>query len=819
MLFTGAGVSVVGEDHGILNSEPSHMGHVLARHVVTVACVASAVSLVRATDADPVPLARPPVAVPFELADVRLLDGPFRDAMVRDQDYLLSLEPDRFLSRFRTEAGLPPKAPRYGGWESLGVAGQTLGHYLSACSLMYASTGDGRFRDRATYIVDELALCQDHFNAGGYVGAIPDWKNAFGNLKARGGRMIGWVPWYTLHKEMAGLRDAHLYCGNAKAEQVLVRLADWVGTAVAPLDDRQMQVMLETEQGGMAETLADVYALTGRQKYMDLARRFTHHAVIDPLAAGADQLDGLHANTQVPKLIGAERIFTLTGDDYFGRAAGFFWQTVTERRTFATGGNGDAEHFFDPARAAQHLTAGTAETCNVYNMLKLSHALFATDPRPDYADYVERALYNQILGSQDPRRGMVTYHQSLRPGGFKVYSDPTNAMWCCVGTGMENHARYGESIYFHTPAAAAEPALWVNLFIPSQLTWAERGLTVRQETKYPDEPTTTLTITAEQPTELTLRLRVPDWLRGVPVLTVNGQPQVVRPTDGLVAVKRTWKTGDVITYTLPMEVRVEPLEGSPDEVAFAYGPCVLAADMGTEGLDKVQFYLRDENTYVNAPTPPAPVVVGSAGQLAAGVEPVPGEPLTFRTHGIMRPADLTLRPYSRTHYVRYAVYFHDYADPADYDRHAAAVAAAAEAERQLALRTVDDVRPGEQQSEVNHHLSASGSRTGTHLDRHWRDAPAGGSFEYAVRVPTDGPAELRCTYWGDDAGRQFDVLVDGQRVARESLTGAHPGEFFDAAYPLPVELTRGKSTVTVRFAPVGSSIAGGLFELRVLRPG
>ncbi len=797
------------------------MLQVLARRLAALACLARAASVRPAATAasGPVPPARPPVAVPFELADVRLLDGPFRDAMGRDQNYLLSLEPDRLLSRFRTEAGLPPKAARYGGWESLGVAGHILGHYLSACSLMYASTGDARFRDRAAYLVDELARCQDHAAAGGYVGAIPDWRDTFGNLKARGGQMVGWVPWYTLHKELAGLRDAQRYCGNAQAGQVLVRLADWVGTTVAPLDDRQMQVMLETEQGGMAETLADVYALTGRPKYLDLARRFTHRAVVDPLAAGTDRLDGLHANTQVPKLIGAERIYALTGDDYFGRAAAFFWRTVTDHRTFATGGNGDAEHFFDPARAARHLSAGTAETCTVYNMLKLSHALFAADPRPAYADYVERALYNEILGSQDPRRGMVTYHQSLRPGGFKVYSDPTDSMWCCVGTGMENHARYGESIYYHSAPAAAGPALWVNLFIASQLTWADQGLTVRQETRYPDEPTTTLTLTLARPTDLTLRLRVPEWVRGTPTLTVDGQPQAVEPTGGVIAVRRTWQTGDVVTYTLPMGVRVEPLEGAPDTVAFAYGPCVLAADMGTAGLDKITLYPADENVYVNAPTPPAPAVVGSAERLAAAVEPMPGEPLTFRTRGVMRPADLTLRPYARTHYVRYAVYFHDYPDGADYDRHAAAVAAAAEADRQVAARTVDDVRPGEQQSEAEHHLSAYGSRTGTYADRHWRDAPAGGSFQYAVRVPPDGPAELRCTYWGDDAGRRFDLSVDGRPIARQALTGDHPGQFFDATYPLPSQATRGRSTVTVRFVPVDDTTAGGLFELRTLRPG
>ena len=770
----------------------------------------------------PVPPARPAVAIPFELSDVRLLDGPFHDNMAHDQAYLLSLEPDRLLSRFRAEAGLAPKGPAYGGWESEGVAGHTLGHYLSACSLMYAATGDGRFRDRVTYIVDQLAECQDHVAAGGYVGAVPDWRNVFGNLKARGGAMIGWVPWYTLHKEMAGLRDAHLYCHNDKAARVLVRLADWVGTTVAPLTDPEMQAMLEMEQGGIAEVLADVYAMTGDAKYLGVAKRFTHRKVIDPLAAGTDHLDGLHANTQVPKLVGAARIYDLTGDDYFGRAATFFWRTVTARRTFATGGNGDSEHFFAPALAARHLTQCTAETCNVYNMLKLTRALYARDPRPAYADYAERALFNQILGSVDPRRGMFTYHQSLRPGGFKIYNDPTNAFWCCTGTGMENHARYGESIYFHSAADAPEPVLWVDLFIPSDVTWAAQGVSVRQTTTYPAEGTTTLTVTAaKRPTDLTLRLRVPGWVTATPTVTVNGAPLAVRPDHGAIDVKRTWRTGDVVAYTIPMSVRTEPLEGDPSRVAFLYGPSVLAADLGTQGLDKVIFYEinHNETRYYNYPGIPTPVLVGTPDQLSAGVEPVAGEPLTFRTRGgICRPHDVTLRPFAATHFVRYMVYFPVYPTQADYDHHGADVAAAAERQRRVDARVVDEVRPGEQQSENDHGLRDSNSRAGPLGDRHWRDAVDGGWFQYALKVLPDRPTELTCTYWGDDTGRTFDVVVGGQKVATESLTGEHPGEFFDRTYPLPPALTRGKVAVTVRFVPVGASAAGGVFDVRTLRP-
>ena len=508
---------------------------------------------------------RPAVAVPFEPSAVRLLPGPFADNQQHDRAYLLSLDPDRLLSRFRVECGLTPKAPSYGGWEAEGVAGHTLGHYLSACAILYAATGDPALKDRVTYVVGQLAECQAHVGTG-YVAGIPDWHNVFGNLKARHGNMIGWVPWYTLHKELAGLRDAYLYCGDTKAKDVLVKLADWVATTIAPLSDAEVQTMLEMEQGGMAETLADVYAITGDAKHLATAERFTHHAVLDPLAAGVDHLTGLHANTQVPKLIGAARIADLTGDDYYGHAAAFFWQAVAGRRSFATGGNGDSEHFFDPAQAGRHLTQCTAETCNVYNMLKLTRDLYVRDPRPEYADYAERALFNQMLGGVDPKRGMFTYHQSLRPGGFKIYSDPTNAFWCCVGTGMENPARYGDAIYFHSPDGAAEPTLTVSQFIPSTVTWGD--VTVKQETRYPDDGLVKLTVRAKRPTRFTLRLREPDWALsggGCSVTVPEPATGAISSQDNtrhLLSVERTWADGDVVTFTIPLAVRTEPLEGT-----------------------------------------------------------------------------------------------------------------------------------------------------------------------------------------------------------------------------------------------------------------
>src|SRR5579871_3005549 len=481
-------------------------------------------------------------AEPFSLDSVRLLDGPFKHAQEQDLKYLLSLEPDRLLHNFRTEAGLSPKAARYGGWESMGVAGHTLGHYLSACAMMYQATADSRLKRRVDYIVAELAVCQKA-NGNGYISAIPGGKEIFAAIKAGDGGAIGrgWVPWYTMHKLLAGLRDTYEDCGNQQARQALIALADWTLDTTHNLTDAEFAKMLDTEQGGMNEALADVYAVTGDRKYLDLARRFCHRRILDPMAEKRDILNGFHANTQIPKVIGFARIYELTGEDRYGAAARFFWDTVVQHRTYAIGGNSDYEHFFPPEQFDKHLSPETAETCNTYNMLKLTRHLFAWEPSAAWMDYYERALYNHILASQDPDTGMMTYFVSLKPGHFKVYNSPDDSFWCCTGTGMENHARYGETIYFHDAAS-----LYVNLFIPSALTWKEKGLVVRQQTRFPEEETTRLSIECAHPVPLALKIRYPSWAKGMTV-RVNGKLRKVSAAPGsYVTISGTWRQGDRI---------------------------------------------------------------------------------------------------------------------------------------------------------------------------------------------------------------------------------------------------------------------------------
>ena len=604
---------------------------------------------------DKVSPAVPLRALPFAPKDVRLLDGPFKRAMDRDAEYLLSLEPDRLLSGFREAAGLAPKAAKYGGWEAQGVAGHTLGHYLSACSRMYQDTGDKRFLDRVNYIVEELAECQQA-NGDGYVAAIPNGKKLFAEI-ARGEIRSqdfdlngGWVPWYTLHKEFAGLIDACRFCGSTPALAVATNLANWAQATTKNLTEAQWQKMLVCEQGGMNESLAELYALTGNTNYLVLAEKFYHQAVMDPLVHGDDILDGLHSNMQIPKTIGAARLYELTGQRRYEDIATFFWDRVALHRSYAIGGNGDAEHFFPTNDFARHVDAATCETCCTYNMLKLSRHLFEWSPDAVIMDFYERALYNDILASQDPETGMFVYLMSLQSGGFKTYSTPHDSFWCCVGSGMENHARYADAIYLHN-----DHSLYVNLFIPSELTWPEKGLVIRQDTKFPESDSTRLTFKCDQPVKLALKIRWPAWARSLTV-RINGKQQNIsgRPAS-YITLDREWRDGDRADVSLPMYLHTELLPETTNLVALLYGPIVLAGELGTNGMPP-STYAKDQTKFLHWPAPPAPVFVTAPDSLLEHVKAT-GRPLTFRTQGIGRPEDVTLIPLYQVHAQRYSVYW------------------------------------------------------------------------------------------------------------------------------------------------------------------
>jgi DUF1680 family protein len=767
----------------------------------------------------------PSTVEPFTRRQVELLASPFKAAMERNAKYLLSLEPDRLLHNTRKYAGLRPKAALYGGWEARGVAGHTLGHYLTALSQQYAATGDARFRERIAYTVREMYECQRAY-ADGYVGALPppelETMRGFkagkvdvdGNFNFKGG---AWVPWYTQHKVLAGLKDAWVLAGNKQAKEVTLKLADWMDDVTRPLTPEQRQRMLRVEHGGMSETLADIYALTGDAKYLAAARRFYHEAIMLPLLAGRDELAGKHANTQIPKVIGEARLYEVAGDAGGRRIAETFWERVVRHHSYVIGGNSENEHFGQPDKLAAHLGAATAETCNTYNMLKLTRHLFEWQPKAEYFDYYERALYNHILGSQEPKQGMFTYFMSLKPGHFKTYSTPTDSFWCCVGTGLENHTKYNDSIYFH-----GDDDLYVNLFIPSRLNWKEKGLTLVQQTAYPHGNRVALHFAPKKPLPLSLKVRAPQWARGGLSFSLNGRPLRVESSPGGYAeVRRLWKAGDVLQVTIPMSVRAEAMPDDPQKVAFLYGPVVLAGDLGRVPESQTVPYAADQGANFRQPVAEVPALVTEAteaGQLAGAIKRVRGNGLVFRTAAaIARPRAVTLRPFNEIFYNYYNVYW-DVLTPAQYEARRTALQAEVARRAALDARTVDEYRPGEQQSEVDHGQKGERTISGDWQGRKFRHAEDGGWFSFNVKVTPEQPVALVCAYWGGESGsRTFDILVDGVLIATESLNQDKPGEFFDKTYAIPENLTRGKQRIEVRFQAHPGNFAGGLYGARTLK--
>ncbi|NOS71158.1 MAG: hypothetical protein HOP33_14660 [Verrucomicrobia bacterium] len=605
---------------------------------------------------------------PFSLQDVRLLDGPYKHAQDKDAEYLLSLKPDRLLAWFRKEAGLETKGAVYGGWEIKEVAGHSAGHFLSACSMMWQATGDGRFRERVNYMVDELATCQQA-NGNGYVAAIPKGKEVFARI-ARGEVNAEpyylndvWIPWYTIHKLLAGLRDAYVSCDNSNAVVVARRLADWAIDTTRNLNDPQWQKMLTCEHGGMNEVLADLYAITGESKYLTLSKKFYHRAVLDALAIQRDELAGKHANTTIPKLVGCARLYELTGEERFGTASQFFWDTVTRHHSYVTGGDSDDEHFGKADRLNERLSDKSAENCNVYNMLKLTKALFCRDPLVTYADYYERALWNHILASQNPDDGMVCYYLPLRPGARKKFMTPYDDFACCSGTGMENHARYGEAIYFH-----ADDTLYVNQFIASEVNWRAKGLRIRQETDFPKSNRIRLVVACEKPVRATLKIRHPFWMDKKIIIKFNGEAiNAAYAQNGYASLDREWNDGDRVEVEFSLQLRSEPMPDNPKRIAILYGPIVLAVDLGPAKEDRAVPVVVNASkgssdkiptvTMVSIPEQKLmPVIVSNGRPILQCLKLLDGEKLVFRTDGVGRPKEFVLMPFYQIHDRRYSVY-------------------------------------------------------------------------------------------------------------------------------------------------------------------
>ncbi|WP_394647109.1 beta-L-arabinofuranosidase domain-containing protein [uncultured Sphingomonas sp.] len=749
----------------------------------------------------------PTSARPFPLSAVRLRPSDYARAVEVNRAYLLRLSPDRLLHNFHQFAGLTPKAPVYGGWESDTIAGHTLGHYLSGLALTHAQTGCAECATRAHYIVAELARCQAA-SGDGYVagftrkrkdGTIVDGKEIFpeimrGDIRSAGFDLNGcWVPYYNWHKLYTGLFDVIDHIGpNEQAMAIAVALGGYIDKVFAALSDEQVQVMLACEYGGLNESFAELHARTGDARWLRLAERIYDKRNLDPLTQKRDQLANFHANTQVPKLIGLARLHEITGKESQATAARFFWEQVTRHHSYVIGGNADREYFSAPDTIAQHITEQTCEHCNTYNMLKLTRHLYAWQPDGALFDFYERAHLNHVMAQQEPVNGGFTYMTPLMTGTKRDYSARDGEeFWCCVGTGMESHAKHGESIFW-----TGDDALIVNLYIPADATWKERGATLGLHTSYPFAGEATLTFTTlGKAGSFPVALRVPGWAKGHELL-VNGKPVAAASAGGYAIVTRRWKAGDAVTIRLPLDLRIEATPGDAQTIAVLRGPLVLAADLG-----------RADGEWDK----PEPAMVGD--DLLARFTPVAAEEAQYASSGLIRPADLTFVPFYRQYDRRSAVYFKRFTD-AQWTVEEAAFLAEQARQKDLAARSVDVMHLGEMQPERDHQLTSEISYPLVYRGRNGRDARTGGFFEFTMAVKP-GPLILQATYWGDERKRSFDILVDNQRVATQTLDADKPGAFFDVDYPLPLALTKGKTRVKVRFVPHDKNSAGPVFGVRM----
>ena len=741
----------------------------------------------------------------FPISSVRLGDSQFLRNQQMDISYLLGLDADRLLAPYVKGAGLTPKAENYTNWENTGLDGHIGGHYLSALSYMYAATGNKEIEARLDYVLSELKRCQDA-RSDGYLGGVPNpdkiWGEiAKGDIRANSfGLNDRWVPLYNIHKIYAGLRDAYLIAGREQAKEMLVKLTKWMAQLTMNLSDDQIQQMLISEQGGLNETFADVAAITGDKSYLALAHQFSDKRMLEPLLKGEDNLTGKHANTQIPKVIGYKRIADLEGLQDWDRAAKFFWDVVVGQRSVSIGGNSMREHF-NPTNDFSGLLESEQgpESCNTYNMLRLTKMLYQTSADKSYMDYYERALYNHILSIFNPVQGGFVYFTPMRSGHYRVYSQPQTSMWCCVGTGLENPARYGEMIYAHEGND-----LLVNLFIPSTLTWGD--LTITQQNRFPQEPSTTLTLKLKKAKSFALKVRLPEWTKNMTV-TVNGQTVDYKSLGGYAVVSRKWQDGDVVRVELPMHLTAMTTPDGKPQYSFLYGPIVLAAKTGTDRQDGMYADDSRGGHIANGPKIPAtqmPAIIGTPEDILQHLQPVEGRSLTFRLTGVTIPSfeGMTLQPFYQLYECRYQIYFPLFSQQ-EWTAKQQEMAAEEQARMALEAQTVDKVFCGEQQSESDHFFSGNGSWNGSDEGIHWRRTRS--AFTYQVK--TDGAKTLRLKGFAErDA---IVVSIDGQTLGtvRFDRTGI-------ATLPLPAGLP---TTATVSIAAESGKQTPRISEVRLCK--
>ncbi len=768
----------------------------------------------------------------FSLSDVRLHEGAFKDVQDLDHEYLLSLEPDRLLSWFRREAGLTSKAEPYPFWESEDVwgggplAGHILGFYLSSASMMYESTGDESIRTKVEYLVNELGKCQKA-RGDGYLLATINGRHLFedivrGDFKTDNPTINGvWEPVYIMNKIMLGLYNTWSAFDLPEAKEILVKMADWFGHEVLDkLDSEQIQKLLVCEHGSINESFIDVYSITGDEKHLEWAKLLNDNDMLVPAAERRDVLNGWHANTQIPKFTGFERVYGYTKEEKYTQAALFFWETVVDKHTWIIGANSTGEHFFPIDEFEKRLPdIGGPESCNSVNMMRLTEALYSRYASMRMVDYYEKVLFNHILANYDPHEGMCTYYTSMRPGHYKMYGTKYGSFWCCTGTGMEAPAKFGKMIYAHDMND-----LYVNMFIPSEVKWAEKGVTLVQATGFPDSDLVELTVKTKDDRRFALNIRYPYWSDPVRTfLTVNGKEMRVLPDErGYVRLERPWNDGDKIEVRFAPKVTAEYLSGSDKYAAFMYGPIVLAAKVDNNGLKVEEDFRIAKKTVASEVIPllKAPALIGPLNRIVRDVRRKPGDELIFECSNRVASTGFELIPFNRIHFNRYAVYFPMYEGKKEYE-------AAYEQEKEtiaendyLMNNTVDRVVMYSPLSEIGHCLNGVNMDTGDAYGHTWRHAEDGGYIMYRMSVLADTPQNVHMTFISTDHGnRVFDVMVDGQTIGTldHSTPRRSPATFYNEILPVPQHLLKGKEHITVKLQAKKDNIAGGLFDMRIVK--
>uniref|UniRef100_UPI004025AFB0 beta-L-arabinofuranosidase domain-containing protein n=1 Tax=Prevotella sp. TaxID=59823 RepID=UPI004025AFB0 len=765
----------------------------------------------------------------FPLGDITLLDGPLKHARDLNVQVLLKYDCDRMLAPYRKEAGLQPRKPSYPNWD--GLDGHVGGHYLSALAIN-AATGNEECRKRMEYMISELQLVLDANNqrpeawCHNYIGGVPNSAKMWTAFsKGDFGPYFGtWAPFYNIHKMYAGLRDAWLYCGNEQAKNLFLKFCDWAVDITRDLNDEQMEKMLGNEHGGMNEVLADAYAITGEQKYLDCARRFSHRMLLVPLENGKDCLDNMHANTQIPKVIGYQRIAELAHDVQYHNASEYFWEIVTRQRSLALGGNSRREHFPTKETCIDYINdIDGPESCNTYNMLKLTEDLNRVKPDGMYGDFYETAMFNHILSAQHPQHGGYVYFTPARPRHYRNYSAPNEAMWCCVGTGMEDHGKYGQFVWTHEKGVKAEDdALYVNLFVASELNWKDRKMVIRQQTAFPYAESSVVEVAKGKGTFI-LKVRKPSWCENFTVKGVGFDADSYEE-NGFVCMKRKWKKGDQVKISMPMHAYIKPMINVPQYVAIMYGPILLGMKTGTEDMrgliaDDSRFgqYAGGKKLALDE----APILLPKhLDDIAKDLKPIPGKPLHFKLATHMENAiDGELQPFFEIHDSRYMMYWLALGEN-DYKAYMQKLADEEKARQALEARTVDKVNPGEQQPETDHNMEADVTERGNTEGVFFRDARDGHFFSYLMQTKGETNLSLQLKFWGQDEWRtsEFDIYVNDKLLC--SVNNSHrwrTTQFKTVDYAIPSEFVKGKKEIRVKFVAHKGKQVGQIYGVRLVK--